>query len=90
MLAEWFAILFTAALRERGRVNLPGVWLQCTSNRMSSESCERRDYLREQAARCHRMVYAVEDQRIRKTLVDLADKYKSQADALDAELRAAT
>ena len=57
---------------------------------MSSASCDHRDSLREQAARCHRMVYAVEDQRIRKTLVDLADKYKSQADALDAELRAAT
>jgi hypothetical protein len=36
------------------------------------------------------MVYAVEDQRIRKTLADLADKYKAQADALDAELEAET
>jgi len=57
---------------------------------MSSASCDHRDSLREQAARCHRMVYAVEDQRIRKTLADLADKYKAQADALDAELEAET
>jgi hypothetical protein len=42
--------------------------------------------LREQAARCYRMVAAIRDARTHKILIDLAAEYTSKADALDVQM----
>ena len=41
------------------------------------------DSLRAQAAHCHRLAYAVSDQRTKEVLLKLGNEYEAQADALD-------